>query len=344
MDIKKIFNIILLALSLSTIFITLISYIIFKLRQAVSANIDHDEDQLDGTYFRKYNPELEKINEEKKQESDALAKNPKKAIFKFVGMAVFVFLCIFTVFMLEDYFKYREQVKNKMMSAHDFKQLIAEGLLAKHDYNPYHGPVKISEKLSNNAKAQMKQFVTSFKNQNFCVASNTRTQQLNFNDHNKAKKAWLEFFARHSLKATVHENIKNIPDCFWIFPHIKSLSRKEWAIVSPILKQKRSIITGSFYALNGIGKKNKNNPFYEIFPSRPQAEKKISATLVHAESDSFWDIPAGRLLNWHPINKNWSFIESKKITSLVAGKFEGRIFKNKNNDYAAYKSRFQKAK
>jgi hypothetical protein len=107
MDIKNIFNIILLALSLTTIFITLISYIVFKLRQASSMNSVSDFYKLEGSYFRRYAPELEKLNEEKREEILAKEKNPKKFYIKILSMFAFVFLVIFSVFLVDEYYHSR---------------------------------------------------------------------------------------------------------------------------------------------------------------------------------------------------------------------------------------------
>ncbi len=107
MDVKNVFNIILLALSLTTIFITLISYIVFKLRQASSMESSNDFHKLEGSYFRRYAPQLEKINEEKRAIILAKEKNPKKFYLKIASMFAFVFLIIFTVFLVDDYYQRR---------------------------------------------------------------------------------------------------------------------------------------------------------------------------------------------------------------------------------------------
>jgi len=110
MDIKNIFNIILLALSLTTIFITLISYIVFKLRQASSVNSVDDFYKLEGSYFRRYAPELEKLNDEKREEKLAKEKNPKRFYVKILSMFAFVFLVILSVFLVDEYYHSRSKV------------------------------------------------------------------------------------------------------------------------------------------------------------------------------------------------------------------------------------------
>ncbi|MCF8060290.1 MAG: hypothetical protein K9K67_13395 [Bacteriovoracaceae bacterium] len=112
MDVKYFFNIVLLALSLTTIFITLISYIIFKLRQGSFIKLDNEYHKIEGAYFRRYAPELEKINEERLFELKKKENNPKKFYYKIIFLFSFVFLLVLTVFLVEDFYSRRVKFQN----------------------------------------------------------------------------------------------------------------------------------------------------------------------------------------------------------------------------------------
>ena len=58
MDLKNFFNILLLAISLTTILVTLVSYIVFKLRLA-STKRDLGGNPLEGAFFRRFSPKLQ---------------------------------------------------------------------------------------------------------------------------------------------------------------------------------------------------------------------------------------------------------------------------------------------
>ncbi len=65
MNIKVYFNFILLGLCLTTLFITLITYIIFRLRYSLKSKKDNGLHRMDGHFFRRYAPHLRKANEER---------------------------------------------------------------------------------------------------------------------------------------------------------------------------------------------------------------------------------------------------------------------------------------
>lgn len=109
MDIKSFFNIVLLGLSLTTIFITMISYIVFKLRQGSIISNNYEFQKLEGSYFRRYAPELEKINERKRAEMRKIERNPKKFYYKIISIFAFVFLIIITLLMADEYYQQRAQ-------------------------------------------------------------------------------------------------------------------------------------------------------------------------------------------------------------------------------------------
>lgn len=110
MDVKSLFNIILLGLSLTTIFITMVSYIVFKLRQSSFIGGENEFYKLEGSYFRRYAPELEKRNEELKAEIKKQERNPRKFYLKIVGMFSFIFLIIVTVLLADEYYQRRNQI------------------------------------------------------------------------------------------------------------------------------------------------------------------------------------------------------------------------------------------
>jgi hypothetical protein len=336
MDIKKIFNIILLALSLSTIFITLISYIVFKLRQAASAKIGKDEYDLEGTYFRRYAPELKKINKIKQEEALQKQQDPKRKIYKFASMGAFVFFVIFTIFMMEDYFKYRAQIEDKITTAEEFKRLIAQGLLARNEFNPYYGPVAIEEDISFSSKEQFASVLSELQKESFCLSSTWRTNKFNQDFHLQAKSVWEDFFKRNNLSYKVYKSLNSKIKCHWVLPHHASLSGSEWKILKNIMQTNLVIFTGNSLFYNGVGKQNSTDRFYELFGHSIKSTDKVLASKINPEKGLFTEIPSGHLIDWHPIDKNSSHIKTNSIASLIPANFENQRLGQNTKDYYSY--------
>lgn len=86
LDVRSFFNILLLGISLSTVLVTLISFLIFKFRYSVSAKKNENLHELDGSFFRRFAPQLEEENRvemelKKSQKKSTISPEKKVLIF-----------------------------------------------------------------------------------------------------------------------------------------------------------------------------------------------------------------------------------------------------------------------
>lgn len=101
MDAQNIFNLILLTLSLATILLTLVSYILYRAKQSSGPSAPSQKLKVDGIYFRRYLPKrhLEEL-ERAAQPARAKAQRdfiivPKRIVPFFVLTAVIIFFSLF---------------------------------------------------------------------------------------------------------------------------------------------------------------------------------------------------------------------------------------------------------
>lgn len=141
MILKNVFNIILLSLIFTTLLITIVSYIVFRIRQLTGKRQTEELHHLTGTYFNRYAPHLDLLNKEHILKSNTSINETQNA-FK-IKLAV-VFIIIFSIvtlsFLLENQIRFRNELLSKSNQADTYRQLIQEGLLKKFTYNPSYEP------------------------------------------------------------------------------------------------------------------------------------------------------------------------------------------------------------
>lgn len=137
MNIKLFFNMILLGLTLTTVFITLASYIIYKVRQVGSIKNNNDKiKKLDGVYFIRYSPEIEKENK-KERDLQIITQSKKNKFPTLVYLSFFVFLIIILLLLTEHYIALKLYEEKRIITAENYLSLSKKGLLKSYDYDPY---------------------------------------------------------------------------------------------------------------------------------------------------------------------------------------------------------------
>ena len=109
-NVKEIFNILLLSISLSTVLITLVSFIIFKFRYNYNKKDKQGLYQLKGSFFKRFAPHLEIENAKVVEERKLLARKSmspqKKLIITFASFTFFIFAFLSA----ENYLTFRKQI------------------------------------------------------------------------------------------------------------------------------------------------------------------------------------------------------------------------------------------
>jgi hypothetical protein len=322
MDIKQIFNIILLALSLTTILITVISFIIYKIRQVITNNLKGNKHNLDGLYLRRFSPKLKEIN---KREQDIKKSKVKISIkMKFGASALLLFVIISSVLLFENYFLFRKELRDRHTSASTYRELIKTGLLKTFSYDPYKSVTSLNLVKSKKSIEQVKYLDSKLKGKKYCLLSTWRATKFNDYMHLKAMKHWKSFLSRNNYKYKIKKTLVD-EKCTWIIPHVTSFSVREKLVLKVILNNHPVIISGGVATLDGLGNRLQNHEIKSIFPFEFYEAKENNATMFVREVNLNWELPSGLLIDWPIIDKRFSsFKTTQKQDSLISN-YKGNL-------------------
>ncbi|PIK15574.1 MAG: hypothetical protein CES88_02295 [Halobacteriovorax sp. JY17] len=323
MDIKNFFNILLLAISLTTILVTLVSYIVFKLRLA-SAKRTLTDDPLEGAFFRRFSPLIQKSFNEQRERQDK--DNKKKVSFKvkFVSLFLFLFTVIASLLLFEDYFSYRRVLSDRVLSASNFRELVKQGHLKTYTYTPREESAVILKMISRNTVDQREYLLGQLRKQNFCIISTPRALRFSKENHSLALLQWKDFFKRNNLNYRVRNSILESSNCLSIYPHILSLSNSQ----RKVLKESKYpfLVTGGFGEIDGLGGEVETSLLEDLLGRKIQSEDSALPTLISSERDYLWEIDGGSYLPWLPIDISFAHVTSREA-NILSSNYNGRVLR-----------------
>ncbi|WP_372655869.1 hypothetical protein [Halobacteriovorax sp.] len=334
MDLKNFFNILLLAISLTTILVTLVSYIVFKLRLGSGKKRDL-VDPLEGAFYRRFSP---LVNAEYLRKKSSIAKGTVSKVsvkVKFASLFVFLLVVVSGLFLFEDYFSYRKEISERVLAANNFRELVKKGFLKSYEYTPDSGTIAIKKRFSSNSQDQLTYLRAGLKDKKFCLISTNRARRYSSSQHKTSVDQWKSFFKRNGLSYKVLRYINPSKGCLVIFPHVHSLSRAQVAKVENL--QAPSIITGGFGVVDGLGDEVEQTLLQKYLGVDIQKDTLSLPTLVSSEKDYLWEIDGGSFINWKPIDINFSYYLSDKA-NLISADFNGKITKDNEKVHSRIKS------
>ncbi|CBW26418.1 putative membrane protein [Halobacteriovorax marinus SJ] len=329
MNLKNIFNILLLSISLTTIIVTLVTYIIFKLRLGASKK-SFLKNPLEGAFFRRFSPLIQADYLEKKALQEQSEGKGVSFKVKFVSLSFFLFAVISGLILFEDYFKYREQLAQRVTSASKLRELVKRGHLKTYDYVPREEKVVLRKRPSTNTQRQIDYFQKSLGEKKFCLISTYRAKNYDSSYHLNAIKQWREFFKRNKLSYRVYSRVNTPLGCISIYPHIQSLSNSQR---EELLKSQNPIlITGGLGRLDGLGGESKDNILAQLLSTTILADESRNPTLIASEKEYLWDIEGGSFVEWLPLDKRYSHI-GEDGGSLLTSSYNGEVFSRESHSF-----------
>jgi hypothetical protein len=329
MDIKSLFNLILLAITVTTILITIVSFIIFKLRQVSLFKSKSKLIKLESTFFHRYAPHIE-LENNKIVEEDLRKRgsSPNKRKRNWSLGALIIFIIVLASFFFEDHYNYRRAIQRRVANAKDFRQLVKHGMLKSYNYSPSSPTPIISNTLSGRGVKQASYLKSKLNKKSFCIYSHLNKAPIS----KLAQSKWISFFNRHSLSHKVYKRYGNYNNCLWIFPHIFNIRGSELRKLKKNIQGKNIIFTGGFAQRDGFGKKFKENflldNYYLNFVTPNLKSPQDSMIIVDKEFG--WDTASGRLLNWQPINRHHSAILTKGPQSISVVDYNSKLLKQRD--------------
>ncbi len=313
MKIRELLNIVLLSVSLSTVLISIISYILFKLKQ--KSNSNKTQNPLEGVYYRRYAPHVEKkflAEEEERKKKGTVGTGNRLKLGVVFGLVLVVIL---TALLLENYYNYRANINNKIITANRIRELIDDGLLQVYKYNPKLDVSSQDEKISDVIKNFSDNVSTSLKENQFCIFTNSQSQKY-YNFHQASVRNWSSFFQSVGLNYKTTENL-NIDNCIYVFPSVHSLNTKQRDEIQVMSNSGRPmIIIGYLGLLDGVGEKT-TSLFNEV--SLKASSNETGVRIFHSRlNNSLSVLPPGKILSFDSKDILREFGTSKE--SLIVDK------------------------
>ena len=342
MEMRSIFNILLLSLSLGTVLITLVSYLIYKLRQMTIRQEEKDYVHLDGVFFQKYAPHLMKKDNDLNVNDDNTARTTSSILKEAGAIFSIVVLIIFTTLILEQYVSDRKVMSKRENLAKSYRELTARGLMKTYDFNPNRANPSSKEYIASTEYKQLALLVKKLSSIKIAFISSPINIKYNKIKHTAAMRAWLSFFKRHKIK---YKKIKsfNYIDRFdlVILPQHISLSddqrQKILNSTTPILS------TGPIGVLNGVGNMTPLNmleKLYELSFHKNQEQKILLPSKFSSMRPPYWNIPPGLVLDWFPTDNRYIAVSSNMSSSIYESRYTGRKVYNPDLSHNIARSSF----
>lgn len=325
MDIKALFNIILLSITVTTILITIISFIIFKIRQLNVFQTKSSLHVLESAFFHRHAPHLETKNVSLlEEESKKRLSQPKRQKRNWSLGILITFLIILTAFFFEDHFNYRRAIQRRVATAKEYRGLVKDGMLRSYKYSNSALTPKLIPKISNQGSQQLRYIAKELKKKNFCIYKNARFTKTS----NLAIKSWVSFFKRHSINYKKYSKIGSY-NCAWVFPQITHITPSQLEVARKLFAKVPSIVTGSFAQFYKNGKDHPDNFLLDQFSiNLITPDKKIGYNSLIITGKGFgWDINSGLMANWTPLVSKKSAYMTNSPSGLIVSDYSGSPLK-----------------
>lgn len=285
MDAQNIFNLILLTLSLATILLTLVSYILYRAKQTTGPVTPSKKIKLEGVFFRRYLPKkhVEAIENEgvtphvRSQKEFIIV--PKKIVPFFILISVVIFFSLFVSNALK-----RKEAPVYASHLRVSKDEIASAGL---------------EKIDATVLAPLARH-PSLKDKKYFVFASARGETP------PAILAWNKFLSESGLTKITEKwseaDVVIIPQAV----QLKDSDRSN--IESAINAGKTVIATGAIGYLNGVGKKGDHDWSARWFGVQfaPSSHASEYLPVVLSGAQSAINLTPGLLLNWSPTDNKYT--------------------------------------
>ena len=312
-------NTLILSLSVATILITLISYLIFKVRQfSIKKNIPSGP-KKEGVFFRRHVSQEAITNNAEEpltRKFDFLSKN--KLITYFGMILVIVFASLYS----RDYFVQKFARYDRAKTAKSIQELQKLGLYQSREINKFNSENLLEEKILPSQTHLHEQKLSLLRSKRIALVDLKQKSQRT------ALIQWRKYFENTGIKISHVENLKNLDFDVYVLPQIKSLSNSQIIDVEKLfLAKKNFVVTGPTGVLDGLG---------DVRPV-PWLTSALGIEVKHIGLDhlvkpsNFRDVgplgltvPPGLKINWGPIVDEYRYLTNPDSTFSYESEFNGK--------------------
>ena len=312
MIVQNLLSIIVLSLCLATLFITLVTYFLYRVKQLLKIKEKNNQQILEGVFFKKYAPYI-KINVNAKENEFNNKLSDKKTLTSFFGViSVILFLSLISVYVV-NYFKIGE----KKIDTETFNILQEKGVLKEYKLNTQLENPKFAEFIFEEKINNLKKYVDTLKNKKIVIYENNNSA-LKY--HKESIKMWSNFFSNYKIKFKLIKNLSNVDkDDLLIIPQLTHIDNKLKEEIQNILNSNTNVlITGPIGVFDENGVAYQKQLFKESlgieFISNSEYKIKYPTVFV-ANSIPWMSVSPGLVLNWYPINQEFYAINREGYVS-----------------------------
>ncbi len=321
-------NTLILSLSVSTVLITLISYLIYKVRQFPQGNRKAEATKKEGVYFRRHIPgevlDPAVVAEEKIQISRFERFNNLPTYFGIVVLVVFCSL-IFKDFLGHYYDRWMRGSEVARL-----EKLRNQGLFKLYDFNPGFPLPSFKETIPENLKVYVADKALLLAKKKIAILTWSNFHPVDKDKQARAHAGWMAFLKRSGLDVfeVNSEEVSGLEADVYIIPQAKTLSTARRAVLDSLIEHKKGVIlTGACGHLDEKGALQKVSYCGKKFDlTFSELTRKLShPSIFSASRVPGWIIPPGFQIDWVPEEQDLVAVTKLKDAASFESDFKGNI-------------------
>ena len=347
MELNRLLNALVTALSLATVFITLMSFLIFKIRQFPKKSSGSGNDHIkEGIYFRRYDPynapdAVPVFVEKKSWKPKKLGLGWSAAVFfGIISVAIFGALVIQRI--AADTAKSELIAKQKAEAKIKAETLAAKGLTKKYDFDPKLESKPLTETLDASVTESLKTELTVLRTKRIVVLKEDPSAKHHAANQTKAVETWTEFLKGNEVPFRVVDTIKvDASEDILIVPQMMIINSKTRANLEALAQAGVGILaTGPVGVLDGTAAAAPtewaNRLFGVALLPNPTPGTFHASTFI-GDHAPYSMIPAGLLADWVPTDNSYNATPSDfKSVAVSQSEYNGRSVVDANGRSRPY--------
>ena len=344
MIIQIILSIFVLSLCLATLFITLVTYFLYRFKQLIKLNKTDASQIIDGVFFKKYAPYLKPKAKVEKNEFDNKLSD-RKTLMNFFGIiAGIIFLSLISGY-LYSYFRLGE----KTIDSKKYEGLLAKGLMKEFPLNSLQENPEFLEHISDEKKATL---ITEYEKLNkYKIAIYKVENSKEFEkNQNLIYEGWKLLFEKYKVKFITFSNFLELDQKsvnLIILPNTISLNKKAKLELESLINKKIPVLaTGPVAYFDGLGDINKDQFSEKVFGIKLEKngqKRPYYPTLFKGNSIPWIDVPPGMLINYFPFDNQFISYFVSGYSSIYEGNTQAEIHTEKMNAGPVVRGNFKES-
>lgn len=326
MIIQNILSIFVLSLCLATLFITLVTYFLYRFKQLLKLGKVDATQIIEGVFFKKYAPYIQPKEKKEKNEFDSKLSDRKTLMNFFAVIAIIIFISLISGY-LYSYFRLGE----KTIDTNKYEGLLAKGLMKEYQLNSLQEDPLFNEFISEEKKKILLSNFSKMKQYKIAIYKPDKYKDFEKNQ-GIIFEGWKQFFEKYKFNYTTFSDFNDIDIGkinLLLLPNAISLNKKAKIEIEKILNKKIPVFaTGAVAYFDGLGEINRDQFSEKIFGIKLEKSKQkrpYYPTLFKANSIPWIDAPPGLLLNYFPYDNQFHAHFIAGYPSIFEGNTQSEI-------------------